>query len=250
MWEEFISRLSHIFLEETIGGFAGPTQLYGGFIIGLIFGIVLQKGRACKYDVVTGLFRLNDFTIFRIGAPLIMVAMFLLFLFKDFGIIELQVPKTIIFPQILGGLLFGAAIAIVGYCPGTAAGALGEGMLDSIPAMLGMIAGSVFYAEFFYSSWGPTLQTWGDVGRDTFADMIGVNPWFVIILFILMTTMFLIMTTFVDWFIIFMKKLFNTFFDMTDAIEVQTEGTREKTASFIENVKAAVKKKLGGKSSD
>lgn len=234
--EELLTRMAETFDSDTVESISGPLQLYGGLIIGLLFGIVLQKGRVCKYDVVTGLFRLNDFTIFRLGAPLMMTLMFLVFFFTDMGVVELHVPKTVIFPQILGGLMFGMAIAILGYCPGTAAGALGEGSLDAIPAMLGMIAGSILYAEFFYDSWSTTLQTWGDIGRDNMADMLGITPWLFIVLFILMTTMFLFMTTMVDWFIIFIKKTFNAFFDVTDAIEDQTVETRAKTGSFIEKL--------------
>ncbi|MBF0317100.1 MAG: YeeE/YedE family protein [Nitrospirae bacterium] len=217
--QELIKRLVGIFDPETITAIKGGSSLYGGLIIGLLFGVILQKGRLCKYDIVTGLFRLQDFTVFRLGTPVLMVSMVLIYLFVDMKYIELHVPKTVIVPQIIGGLLFGAAIAIMGYCPGTAAGAIGEGSLDGIPAILGMISGAVIYAEFFHDDLAETFLTWGAVGRGTFPDIFEINHWYLIVLFLLMATMFLLMTTMVDWMIIFLRRTFNMFQDLTVAME-------------------------------
>ncbi len=217
--EVFLERLVEIFDTDTLESISGPTSLTGGLILGLIFGVVLQKGRICKYDVVSGLFRLQDFTIFRLGTPLLMVSVVLIYFFADLGTIDLHIPKTVILPQIVGGLLFGAAIAILGYCPGTAAGAVGEGSLDGIPGILGMIAGAVLYAELFYEDWSKSFQTIGDIGRVTFPDILGINHWFIIVLFLLMMAMFLVMMTMMDWFIIFLRKFFNYFMDFTEGLE-------------------------------
>ncbi len=201
--EDFLMRITEIFDPETIAEITGPFSLYGGFIIGLVWGIVLQKGRMCKYDVVSGLFRLQDFTVFRLGTSLFIAATVFIYLFKDLGVVELHVPATKILPQILGGLLFGAAIAILGYCPGTAAGALGEGTLDAIPGIVGMITGAVIYAEFFNDKWNDTLMQVGNLGRITIPDILGVNHWYIIVPFVIMLTMFLVGTTMMDWMIIF-----------------------------------------------
>ncbi len=224
--EDFLFRITEIFDPETIEEIGGPYSLYGGFIVGLIFGIVIQKGRMCKYDVVSGLFRLQDFTIFRVGTPLILAGMVLIYLFKDIGAVELHVPATKVLPQIVGGLLFGAAIAILGYCPGTAAGALGEGSLDAIPGILGMITGAVIYAEFFHDKWQDTFLQIGNLGRITLPDVLGVNHWFIIIPFALMLTMFLIGTTMMDWLLILFRRLLNYFMDFTDALEDKVQRPR------------------------
>ncbi|MES0336528.1 MAG: YeeE/YedE thiosulfate transporter family protein [Candidatus Magnetobacterium sp. LHC-1] len=217
--QELLKRLVSVFDSSTIEGIKGGSSLYGGLIIGLLFGVVLQKGRLCKYDIVTGLFRLQDFTVFRLGTPVLMVSMVFVYLLTDMGYMELHVPKTVIVPQIAGGLLFGAAIAIMGYCPGTAAGAIGEGSLDGIPAILGMITGAVLYAEFFHADLFETFMTWGAIGRDTFPDIFEINHWYLIVLFLLMATMFLLMTTMVDWMIIFLRRTFNMFQDLTVTME-------------------------------
>ncbi|QWR78786.1 YeeE/YedE thiosulfate transporter family protein [Candidatus Magnetomonas plexicatena] len=216
---EFLKRLSNIFDPDTIAAVKGASSLYGGLILGLLFGVVLQKGRLCKYDTVSGLFRLQDFTVFRLGTPILMVSMVLVYILTDMGIIELHVPKTVIVPQIVGGLMFGAAIAILGYCPGTAAGALGEGALDSIPAIAGMMAGAAIYAEFFHDEWSKTFLTWGNIGSETFAELLQISPWYLIVLFLLMAAMFLLMMTMFDWMLVFLRKTFNMYMDLTDALE-------------------------------
>jgi hypothetical protein len=217
--EEYLSRLANTFDPSTIQSISGPLSLSGGLILGLLFGVVLQKGRFCKYDVVSGLFRLQDFTMFRAGAPIIVVSMLGIFLLKDMGLIELHIPKAVVVPQIVGGLLFGAGIAIMGYCPGTAAGALGEGSLDAIPSILGLIAGATLYAEFFHDDWSKSFLKLGELGRSNVADMLDISPWYVIVLFVLMAVMFVIMMTMIDWALIFLRRTFNMFVDVTDTIE-------------------------------
>jgi hypothetical protein len=217
--EEYLSRLVGTFDPSTLESVSGPMSLYGGLILGLLFGVVLQKGRFCKYDVVSGLFRLQDFTMFRAGAPIIVASMLGIFFLKDMGLIELHIPKAVVVPQIIGGLLFGAAIAIMGYCPGTAAGALGEGSLDGIPSILGIIVGSTIYAEFFHDDWSKSFLKLGELGRSNVADMLDISHWYVIVLFVMMAVMFVIMMTMIDWGLIFLRRTFNMFVDVTDTIE-------------------------------
>jgi hypothetical protein len=224
--EEFLSRLKDIFDPATIEAVKGPASLYGGFIVGLIWGIVMQKGRVCKYDVVSSLFRFQDFTIFRVGTWVIISGMLLIFIAKDLGLAELYVPKTVLLPQMLGGILFGAAVAIMGYCPGTAAVALGEGSLDAIPSIAGMIAGSVIYAEFFHDRWQDTLLKIGDIGRVTFYDLLWVNHWFIIVPVVIVFIMGSIGSTMFDWFLQLAGRILNYYDEATVGLEkIASEGS-------------------------
>ncbi|MBF0565873.1 MAG: YeeE/YedE family protein [Nitrospirae bacterium] len=241
MLHELMTRLADTFDPGTIEAVKGPVSLYGGLILGLIFGVVLQKGKICKYDVVSGLFRLQDFTVFRLGVPLLIVSMVLIYFLKGMGIMELHIPKTVIVPQIIGGLMFGSAIAILGYCPGTAAGALGEGSLDAIPSVLGMIVGAVIYAEFFHVDWSNTFLTWGTLSRGSFAEILRINPWYLIVLFILMATMFLMMVTMFDWFLIFLKKTLNRFHDLTDTLDEKRPTAPENISEDTKAISASTR---------
>jgi uncharacterized membrane protein YedE/YeeE len=87
-------------------------------------------------------------------------------------------------PNIIGGLIFGAGWGFLGYCPGTAGGALGEGRWDALWGMLGMLFGAVLYAVFFPFLKGNVL-TWGKFKIYTVAQLLGVNHWFVIPVFVI-----------------------------------------------------------------
>jgi uncharacterized membrane protein YedE/YeeE len=95
---------------------------------------------------------------------LAMVGIYLLF---DLGLIKLSIKPLILGGNVLGGLIFGIGWGIVGYCPATAMGALGEGRYDSAFGLLGMILGAGLYAEA-YPRMKETVLTWGDFGKITF----------------------------------------------------------------------------------
>ena len=61
------------------------SMLIYGFITGIIFGFLLQKGQVLKYDKQLGALRLIDFTIVKFMLSAIIVAMIGIYLLKDLG---------------------------------------------------------------------------------------------------------------------------------------------------------------------
>ncbi|WP_420266239.1 YeeE/YedE thiosulfate transporter family protein [Candidatus Magnetominusculus dajiuhuensis] len=200
--DAILMRLKDTFDPSTIEAIGGPASLYGGLLVGFFLGIVLQKGRLCKYDIVSGMFRMQDFTFWRVGTPLLMFGMVLIYFFKDIGVIELYLPRTVILAQLFGGVLFGAGLAISGYCPAIAAGALGEGALDAFVTMVGIVGGSVLYAEMYDGSKLDRIVSFIDLGRVTFPEIFLVfNHWFFIMGFVFMCAMFLLGISMYDTFL-------------------------------------------------
>ncbi|MBF0320923.1 MAG: YeeE/YedE family protein [Nitrospirae bacterium] len=197
-----LARLKETFDPSTIEAIRGPASLYGGLIVGFILGVALQKGRLCKYDVVSGMFRMQDFTFWRVGTPLLMIGMVLIYFFNDIGAVELYVPKTVVLAQLFGGVLFGAGLSISGYCPAIAAGALGEGALDAFVTMAGIVGGSMLYAEMYDGSKLDRIVSFIDLGRVTFPEIFLVfNHWFFIMAFVFMCVLFLIGISMYDGFL-------------------------------------------------
>ncbi|MCG6552217.1 MAG: YeeE/YedE family protein [Candidatus Magnetominusculus sp. LBB02] len=195
-------RLKETFDPSTVEALKGSGSLYGGLLLGFLLGIVLQKGRLGKYDIVSGMFRMQDFTFWRVGTPLLMFGMALVYFFKDIGVIELYLPRTVILAQLFGGVLFGAGLAIAGYCPAIAAAALGEGAIDAFVAMLGFVGGSILYAEMYDGSKLDKMVSYIDLGRVTFPDMFLVfNHWFFIMGFMIMCALFLLGISMYDEFL-------------------------------------------------
>ena len=164
--------------------------LFWGVATGIIFGFLLQKGEVLRYDKQLGALRLRDFTIVKFMLSTVLVAMVGIYLLHDLGLVQLKLKTTVLGANIIGGLIFGAGWGLLGYCPGTAVGALGEGRWDSLFGIVGMLFGAAVYAEVY-----PALKTnvlaWGQFGKITIPGILGINHWIVIvILVILFVSMF------------------------------------------------------------
>lgn len=160
------------------------TLVYG-LLTGIIFGFLLQKARVLRYDKQLGALRLQDMTIVKFMLSNIIVAMVGIYLLRELGLVELSLKGTVLGPNILGGLIFGLGWGLIGYCPGTSAGALGEGRIDALPGILGMLVGASLFAHT-YPFLKSTVYTWGDFGKITLADALGINHWFVLVALVIL----------------------------------------------------------------
>jgi len=158
-------------------------ELLTGAVTGILFGFLMQKAQVIRYDRQLAALRLQDMTIVKFMLTTILVAMVGIYLLFDLGLVKLSVKPLILGGNVLGGLIFGIGWGIVGYCPGTAMGALGEGRYDSVFALLGMILGAGIYAEA-YPLMKETVLTWGGFGKITLPGVLGINHWIVIVILV------------------------------------------------------------------
>lgn len=162
-------------------------ELIYGLITGIIFGFLLQKGRVIRYDKQVGALLLKDMTIVKFMLTSIIVAMVGVYLLVDLGMAKLSLKATILGGNIIGGLIFGLGWGILGYCPGTQMGALGEGRWDALWGIFGMLAGAALFAEF-YPALKSSVLTWGDFGKITIPQVLQVNHWIVIGVMVALST--------------------------------------------------------------
>jgi hypothetical protein len=152
---------------------AAVPKLITGALFGLVFGFLLQKGGVGKFNVLIGQLLLQDWTVAKIMLTAIVVGMIGVFPLHHFAKVNLHIKPTRIGANIIGGLMFGAGFALMGYCPGTAAAALGQGSWDALFGMAGLIAGSWMFAEL--SGWTKrTVESWGDFGKVLLPDLLSV----------------------------------------------------------------------------
>jgi hypothetical protein len=155
-------------------------QLGIGLGVGIVFGFFLQKGGVTRYDVIMGQLLLTDFTVIKIMLSAVVTGMIGVHLLRDLGMAQLHPKPGSLGSSLVGGLIFGVGFGLLGYCPGTAAGAVGQGSLD---ALFGGIAGMVIGAGLFaqvYPLLEKKILNQGPWERLTLPELLNLNPWCVI----------------------------------------------------------------------
>ncbi|MFO7942784.1 MAG: YeeE/YedE thiosulfate transporter family protein [Anaerolineales bacterium] len=157
------------------------SPLLWGLAFGIAFGFLLQKGGATKYDVIIGQLLLTDFTVLKIMLSAVLIGMIGVHAMKTLGWVELYPKSGSAGMNIIGGLIFGVGFAVLGYCPGTIAGAIGNGALDAlVGGLAGILIGSGFFAAL-YPRLSQGILTKGDFGDLTFPRLFKVNDWVIVI---------------------------------------------------------------------
>ena len=115
------------------------------FVLGFLFGAILQYARLNRYNVISGMATLENFAVAKAIAVAIGVGAVLIAIEIGLGFASYHLKPFIFGGIVFGGLLFGVGMAILGYCPGTLSVSLGEGSVDALLGILGGLAGGFFY---------------------------------------------------------------------------------------------------------
>ena len=151
-----------------------------GLVFGIIFGFLLQKGGATKYDVIVVQLLFNDNTVLKIMLSAVVTGMTGIYLLKEFKLVSLYPKQGSFGINAVGGLIFGVGFAVLGYCPGTIAGAIGNGYIDAaIGGTAGILAGSYLYAMLYPKAF-IKLNNFGNYGNKTLPELLRVNDWVMI----------------------------------------------------------------------
>jgi uncharacterized protein len=152
---------------EPIAPFAkiyewGPSATVAAAVaLGFGFGFFLEKAGFGNARVLAGQWYGYNFAVVRVMFTAIAVAMIGLFGLAAVGVVDLgqvYINETFLWPQIVGGLIFGFGFVIGQYCPGTAVVGCATGKIDALVYLGGFFAGLVgFFFAFpllarFYDS--------------------------------------------------------------------------------------------------
>jgi uncharacterized membrane protein YedE/YeeE len=175
----------------------GPLYKFGWFdftyslqlaaLIGFMFGFVLERAGFGNPRKLTAIFYLRDFAVLKVMFTAIIVCMLGLLYFSLFGWIDLgrvYLLPTFIWPQIVGGLVLGVGFVMGGYCPTTSVVATVSGKLDGLIFIIGMMMGSVFFAEIY--SFLKGFYTSGHMGAIRLTDVFNINSGIIAFLVCLM----------------------------------------------------------------
>jgi hypothetical protein len=168
-------------------------QLGIGMVIGILFGFLLQRSGVTKYDIILEQLLLADFTVVKVMLSAVITGMLGVHIFRSLGMVRLHPKPGSLGSSVVGGLIFGVAFALLGYCPGTIAGAVGQGSLDAaISGIAGILAGTGLFAMVYPKLQKPILMQ-GDFGTLTLPEMLKVNAWVVVIPTALLLTLLLVL---------------------------------------------------------
>ncbi|MFO7976671.1 MAG: YeeE/YedE thiosulfate transporter family protein [Candidatus Hydrogenedentota bacterium] len=156
-------------------------QLVLGFLMGICFGFLLQRGGVTRYDVILGQLLLKDWTVAKIILTAVITGMLGVYVMRYVGWVKLHKKSGSIGSTVVGGLLFGAGFGLLGYCPGTALGAVGQGSLDALfGGVVGILLGAGIYAGI-YPRVRDRVLPYGAFGDTTLPELLRIKPGFAVL---------------------------------------------------------------------
>lgn len=128
--------------------------LLRGFLVGVVFGIILIGSEVASWTRIQDMFAFADARMYLIlGSAIATGALGYRILIRattpaNNGTSPYRVPpKERTKGTIIGGLIFGAAWAVVGTCPGPIYALVGAGLWPALAIFAGAILGTALYAR-------------------------------------------------------------------------------------------------------
>jgi len=190
---------------EMIAPFAkvfawGPTTAaVVAILLGVGFGFFLERAGFGSAKTLAGVWYGYNFAVIRVMFTAIVVALLGLFGLHYIGFVNLDlvyVNGTFLWPQIVGGFIFGLGFNIGQYCPGTSVVALATGKLDALVFVVGFMVGVVLFSfafplfEGFFSS--------SSMGRVTLPGALGLPAGVVVLAVVVIALAAFLFTHFLD----------------------------------------------------
>ena len=133
------------------------------FVIGILFGGIIQYSRVDKFEKIAGFAMLRDTVVPKMLFLAVGVASVGLYFMIEAGWAHYHIKPILLGGLIIGGVIFGVSMAIFGKCPGTGPVSIAEGRIDVlVGAVGGLLGGLVFtllYEPLFKPIMGPNLGT-------------------------------------------------------------------------------------------
>jgi len=148
-------------------------------LLGFLFGAILQYSKLNRYNVISGMATLENFTVAKAIAVAIGVGAVIIAIEIGLGLATYHIKPFLLGGIAIGGIIFGVGMAILGYCPGTLPVSLGEGSVDALIGITGGLAGGIVYTVIV-----PSVQSvlGPDLGSISLYTLVGQHK---IIFFIL-----------------------------------------------------------------
>jgi uncharacterized membrane protein YedE/YeeE len=146
-----------------------------GLATGMVFGALLQRGRLTRHEVIVDQLLLRDGHVGTVMSWAITIGAAGIHALVRRGMAKTSVRPLQTGAVTGGAALFGSGLALLGYCPGTAVAAAGEGQRDAIAGVAGMLAGAAAFVAL-EPRIRPLLQAGDNHGKLTLPVATNTTP--------------------------------------------------------------------------
>ncbi|HHD82030.1 MAG TPA: hypothetical protein ENK82_05255 [Campylobacterales bacterium] len=133
------------------------------FLIGVIFGGIVQYTRVDKFEKIAGFAMLKDTIVPKMLFLAVGLSSIGIYFMAEHGFAHLHIKPIVLPGLIIGGIMFGISMAILGKCPGTGPVSIAEGRVDVLVGAIGGLFGgllfTLFYDDIFKPLQGESLGT-------------------------------------------------------------------------------------------
>jgi len=127
------------------------------FLIGVMFGGIVQYSRVDKFEKIAGFAMLKDTIVPKMLFLAVGLTSIALYFLIDAGLAHYHIKPLYIQGLVIGGVIFGIAMAILGKCPGTGPISIAEGRVDVLVGAIGGIFGGLVFTLFYDDLFKPLI---------------------------------------------------------------------------------------------
>lgn len=152
--EGLFSRIGQMF-ESVVQQDHGSLMLV--LLIGIIFGGIIQYTRVDKFEKIAGFSMLKDTIVPKMLFLTVGLSSIGLYFMIEAGYAHYHVKPILWQGLVIGGILFGIAMAILGKCPGTGPVSIAEGRIDVLVGAIGGLLGGLVFTLYYDDIFKPLM---------------------------------------------------------------------------------------------
>jgi uncharacterized membrane protein YedE/YeeE len=193
--DDFASRIAQMF-ENVIHQGHGSLALI--FLIGIIFGGIIQYTRVDKFEKIAGFSMLKDTIVPKMLFLAVGLTSIGLYFMIEAGWAHYHVKPILWQGLIIGGTLFGISMSIMGKCPGTGPVSIAEGRIDVLIGAIGGLFGGLVFTLYYDDLFKPLMGE--SAGKLVLPELFPGNEHMVVLIFGIVVTLIAILIPKIEMF--------------------------------------------------
>lgn len=161
--------------------------MYSGLIIGMLFGILLQRGQFCFVSGFRQIYQQKSYRFLTALCLAVSIQSIGLFTLEQVNLITIPTSTLPLLATVLGGLLFGFGMVLSNCCGSGAWFRSGEGALGSLIALVAFALTMATTQTGALKNWINALLS-NPIEIDNIHTTFGISPWILVALLLITTT--------------------------------------------------------------